>query len=168
MLCPIIVILTKTELDRGLRIAELRRLESQSMSRKQNHGHSRGEFDPDIPGALGELAFCKAMGFVWEESLNTFKRPDHGSNIQVRCAPCRARFPPTDFGNLIVRADDNPSHRYVLVVGNAPNFAVKGWMLGRDAMRKEWWGVVHNNGREAVWRVPHGRLNLNMEDFINH
>jgi hypothetical protein len=157
--CPIFVILDEEEIGRAIREAHFR--VSQSVGRKQNHGYDGDRLALDIPGAFGELVFCKATGREWRASVNTFKGPDAGRDIQVRCAPCKAKFPPDGFGNLIVRHDDDPEHRFVLVVGNPPYFVVRGWIYGREAMQPQFLRADINN-REPAWLVPCAELRRNL------
>jgi hypothetical protein len=113
-----------------------------------------------MAGGFGELVYCKASGSAWDESTGVFKRPDVGFDLQIRCAPCKARFPPQGFGNLLIYEDDDPRDRFVLVVGNSPNFVIRGWISGHMAMRDEFW---RSDFIEPCWSVPCARLNLELD-----
>jgi hypothetical protein len=115
---------------------------------KDKHGfEGDGEYI-HIQGAGGELSFCKVLRVPWVPGFNTFKKPDVlGYQVRTRSEP---------WHELIIRTDDNPAHKYVLVLGIMPMFDVVGWYLGKDARRGEWWHA--HGGREPAWFVPQEEL----------
>lgn len=110
-----------------------------------------------IDGVRGEVAFhwwLTGEGFT--PTNGTYRtKADIGEDLEVRC---RVYNPgqtwPTE---LIVRSDDDPEKRYVLIINDRTigysSFVVKGWVNGRDAMRPDW---KKNHGKwGAAWFVPH-------------
>jgi hypothetical protein len=150
MIAPIDVELSNEENVHATRIGHQRYRHSAGYALK----HGGGQADAlkiDIVGALGELAFCKAVGFVW---------PPVRHDIQVRTAPCKAKRPPPGFGTLIVRADDDDRDRFVLVIGNAPHFRVVGWIGGWDAKRDRF--IKQHADRPEAWFVPASDLHTDL------
>ena len=153
---PLYVELTPDEIEFAKNIGDTRASESRRMGLVDKNTSGKSGLFLDLIGAAGELAFCKGMNLEWSASINTFKLPDVGHDIQVRTAPCNAAYPPDDFGNLILKQNDNPSHKFVLVVGNPPHFVIKGWILGRFGMIPRW---LNNDARPPSWFVPYKKLN---------
>jgi hypothetical protein len=116
----------------------------------QNRMQINDEWSIHILGALGECAFCKATNRYWSAGVNTFKGGDVGDSIQVRT---RSRH---DY-DLIVRDGDKDADVFVLVTGGPTEFAVHGWMLGRDAKQPKY---LANYGKHGdAFFVPKRDLN---------
>lgn len=166
MLCPVHVKLSDDELMLAHGVAERR----QSNAVMNNYRENIEDFADEHPltahihGAQGELVFCKATGIRWTQSIFSFKNADVGVDVQIRCSPCKAKYPPDGFGNLVINQKDNPQHKYVLVAGNAPYFVVRGWILGEDAMHQRWLTRVRSN--PAIWLVPSRHLNPDLGSLM--
>lgn len=131
-------------------ISGLRRGESKTNGRKDNHGFSGEQaWDIEIEGCAAEMAYCKMRGQYWNGSVCSFKEADAGSNVQIR----HTTLPK---GSLIVREDDNEEHYYVLVTGRAPTLHVCGWIRGKEAKQAQFRRAP--NGREAAYFVPQNAL----------
>jgi hypothetical protein len=118
--------------------------------RNDKHGAKKEDgWSNHIEGACGELAVAKLYNVHWPGSVNAFKSPDLGALIQIRT---RSRH---DY-DLIVRDDDLDGDVYILVTGVAPDFAVRGWILGSDAKQQKWRAA--HGGREVAFFVPQGAL----------
>jgi hypothetical protein len=163
LICPIAVVLTDIELYYARSVGRERHESSLAFGFRDKHGCPGGE-DISLLGACGELAYCKAVGAEWSASIFSFKGADHGLNIQIRTSPCKKQIPPADFGNLIIRDDDNDDHYFVLVVGNPPHFLIKGWIAGRDAKVDKW--KNNHAGRPPAWFVPHRHLHLDLSTLV--
>jgi hypothetical protein len=121
-----------------------------SLRREDGHGFDGEDgWTIHIEGACGEMATAKALGRYFEPTLNTFKAPDLGANIQVRT---RSK----NHYDLLIRNDDNLDNIFVLVTGRAPLFEVRGYLRGHDAIKDEW--VKTYGGRPAAWFVPQAAL----------
>lgn len=131
-------------------VAGLRRSESKTNNRKDNHGF-KGEnaWDIEIEGAAAEMAYCKFRGKYWSASVNSFKDADCGINVQVRHTKL-------DNGSLIVREADNDEHYYVLVTGLSPSLRIVGWIKGGDAKNKAF--IKGPNNRAIAYFVPQNKL----------
>jgi hypothetical protein len=142
------VLLSKLEAVSAINVGAMRHLSSLLAGRKDKHGAS-GAWDLHINGALGEMVVCKFLGVYWSCSIDAFKRPDIGDNIQVKT---RSRH---DY-ELIVRSDDNPDHVFILVTGQCLKYRVHGWLRGGDARRPEW--LKTHGGREPAHFAPQSAL----------
>lgn len=124
--------------------------QSESIGRKlKNKMSPDNPFQTHCEGACGEAAVAKALNLWWGMGINTFKDPDIGDSIQVRCAS-------KDTGELVFRDGDNPEHYYVLVTGKCPNYVVRGFLRGADIQRDEW--VKNPNGRGSAFFAPQSAL----------
>jgi hypothetical protein len=108
-----------------------------------------GGWSKHVEGACGEVAVAKVLGRFWSPTVNVFNAPDIGRTIGVRT---RSRH---DY-DLNIRPNDKPQHAYVLVTGRAPNFIVRGYIIGADARRGKW--LRDYGGRPPAWFVPQASL----------
>lgn len=108
--------------------------------------HSRDEnpWQIDIEGACAELACAKALGVYWGAGVDTFKSPDIGHTIQVR-----STSKPSN--RLIIRENDPDDEAFILVVGKAPAYEVRGWILGREGKKPEWVKDANGIGKPAYF-----------------
>jgi len=104
----------------------------QALVRKLNDPIGKSSWATHIDGACGELAYAKAMGLYWNGSVNTFKTPDVGVDIQIR-------YTRHLDGRLIVYDTDSDANRFVLVIQSGVAFKIAGHMIGAEAKKKEWW-----------------------------
>lgn len=148
---PMKVELSNPEFLNAINIGVLRHYSSIKKGLRDAHGAKTDNgWDMHIEGACGEAAVAKALNIYWSCTINTFKSGgDVGNTIQVRT---RSK----DYYELIVRKDDRDDDVFVLVTGKAPSFNVVGWILGKDAKKKEW--IQTHGGREAAWFVPQKEL----------
>lgn len=138
------------EMLQGAHVGMMRKIECIKQGKKDAHGaHYERDWSIDIEGAIAEVAAAKALGMFWPGGINTWKKPDLGSNIQVRYSQSE------DDPHMVIRPDDNDDEIYVLVSpGDAQNeYIVHGWMRGYEAKAHEEW-VSHAYGRPKCWRVP--------------
>lgn len=142
--------LSPYELALGAHVGMQRQIESLSRGLRDQHG-ARAEmgWQLHIEGAIGELVVAKHLGIFWDGSVNTFKLPDLGRQVQVRT---RSK----DHYDLIVRTNDQDDDLFVLVTGVAPTYCVRGCIWGRHAKQLHFWAC--HGGREGAWFVPQSHL----------
>jgi len=135
--------LNDLEMEFATRLGEKRHAESANLtpSRGQPVEASLGHHKM---GACGELAAAKALNLYPGFTVNNFHGPDIEPNIQVRAS----RKP-----RLIMTRKDNPFQKYVLVVGEAPNLEVAGWMWGYEGQEPRFF-LDPNNGRPPAYFIP--------------
>jgi hypothetical protein len=132
----------------GSDIGRLRQISSLRRGLKDKHGYDGDGWGVHIEGGLGELCVAKVLNVYYDGSIDVFQRADVG-DLHVRT---RSRH---DY-ELIVRENDDPAARFVLVTGKAPKYRVRGWILGADAMKGEY--LRSHGGREPAYFVPHSAL----------
>jgi len=143
------VIMTEEQYQRAVRVATLRYNESIRRGCQQAYGAAGHNLNTDILGALGELAYCIYTNQPWSESVNTFKAPDVGKNVQVRTTRSKNN-------RLIVRRHDKDDDVFVLVIADGLKFKIVGSILGKDAKRDKFTSAPA--GRPAAWFVNQGAL----------
>jgi hypothetical protein len=162
IMAPIRVMLTPQQVERARSFAQFAREESRRIGCTDRLA---GRPEVDDGGYCGELAWHEGLGLEWEPRVNSFKDPDYGRNVQIRCSRCRKEYPPLDFGRMSVKPNDNPAHNYTLIVGHAPNYLIQGWMPGSDARNDKYWDKVGDE-QSGGWFVPQADLNRNMSELL--
>lgn len=143
------VTLTEDELYQGALIGARRQIEAVKKGLPDKHGFEGLGWDLHLEGALGELAFAKAVDRHWGGSVNVFRTQADVGKLEVRT---RSKT----WYELLIREDDSDESIFVLVTGRAPTYNVAGWIRGRDAKREEWL-QTHGN-RPPAYFVPHAQL----------
>ena len=105
----------------------------------------------DIEAAAAECALAKYLNIFWDGSEGTFKAPDLGDDIQVRCSSYAQ-------AHLIVRDKDDGAHRYILLTGEGLNWDVRGWMFGYDAKKDTYFRQSESTNAANSWWVPQSDL----------
>jgi hypothetical protein len=131
----------------AIKLAELRNLEGSALgcNASTTYKSDLAEFlTRNVNGILAELVVGRKFDRAYLPSCNTFhKQADVGQDIEVRSTHHLN-------GSLILRDNDDPARRYVLVVCEAMlGFAVRGWAYGYEVMSDEW--KVAGEGRPH-WR----------------
>lgn len=117
---------------------------------KRGAAHGADGLTIHLQGALAEVAVARFLRRPLPTGIGVFHtEPDLPPDVEVRW---RSR----DDWDLIVRDDDSPDYRFVLVTGHAPTFHLQGWTWGRDARRDEW--IRNYGGHGPAWFVPASAL----------
>lgn len=105
----------------------------------------------DLVGCAGELAVAKALNLYWDVS-SSHKTVDVGGMVEVRTVTSPNR-------RLILHETDKPNLPYVLVYSKprTTEFLLKGWLLGQDGIKEEYWSDPQNTNRHAYF-VPDSAL----------
>jgi hypothetical protein len=136
-----------TTIMEAIKIAELRWLEARAIgmnSATTYHSDYCEIMGRDITGILGEMVVGRRFDKTYLPAINTFHgKADVGEDIEVRSTEHLN-------GSLIIRDNDDPARRYVLVVVDPMRgFAVRGWVYGYEATKDEW--HKKGEGRPAWW-----------------
>jgi hypothetical protein len=121
----------------AVRVAELRGLESQLLGLNAATSYKRTfeeRLEDEVNGVLAEIIIGRIVDKkTFMPTLNGFHEvPDVGEDIEVRSTKELNH-------NLILRDNDDPFRRYVLVISDAlRGWYVKGWCYGYEAMKPEW------------------------------
>jgi len=119
--------------------------------RNRHGGDIHETWKSHIEGAAGEYAVAKFLDKHWDFvvfSGDNFKKVADVGVYQVRQAE-------KHHYRLTLRrgADtDKPDIPFILVTGLMPNFKVRGWVYGREAMQDRYWSDP--NGQGSAWWVP--------------
>lgn len=139
--------LTKMEMQIGSALGAERH--NESANRKTTRGQPvETSLDSHTVGAFGELAAARALNLYPGFTVNNFDGPDIEPDIQVRAARK---------GRLILTDRDSPFQKYVLVLGEAPNLDVAGWIWGHEGQDAKWLFDPKNN-RPPAYFVPRDAL----------
>ena len=131
-------------------IGVARHIESRRKGIINAHGfNGTGQWDIDIEGAAGEMAFAKALNVHWTGAINNFKDGDIGHKVQVRTTK-------NHNNKLIIRDNDKDDNYFVLVTGSIPLFKIQGFILGSKAKQIQWY--IGPNGRPKAYFVPQDAL----------
>ena len=144
------VSLNKEECRKAARAAIERRLTNlfKELNNLYNHGYACGNaWASDIEAAGAELAFAKSINQEWIGDVNTFHAPDVEGGWQVR-------YTDNENGKLIIRPIDEPKYeeKFVLVKGLMPKYKIVGYMVGKDAIKEEYYRDPNKKG--GAYFVP--------------
>ena len=136
-----------TTLMTAIKIAELRWQEARAMNMNAAttyESHYCEVMARDIGGILAEIVVGRRFDKTYLPATNTFhRRADVGDDIEVRSTVHLN-------GALIVRDNDDPARRYVLVVCDPmKGFVIRGWAYGHEAMQPQWRKT--GQGRPSWW-----------------
>jgi len=145
-----LVTLTWAEVLLGSTVGCMRHISALKAGKHDAHGAEAGGWNYHINGACGEIAVAKHLKCFWGGTINTWKDADLGVRLQIRT---RSK----DYYELIVRKNDSSEDHFVLVTGNAPEYVVRGWIVGEDAKKDMW--IQEYANREAAYFVPQRFLN---------
>ena len=140
--------LTHYELAMASEVGRQRQLTSMQEGRQPAHGYTGTGWEEHIEGACGEIAVAKALGIYWNGSINTFKNPDLGTNLQIRT---RSQHN----WDLIVRPTEPNNHHYILVTGTSSDpegFRIHGYITGSEAKQPQW--LADHGSRPTAYFVP--------------
>jgi len=156
---PPIVVLDKADLLRAVPIGAMRkalhRLASHRGEKRpdgngQRGGEERSPWD-EVEAAAAEYAVAKYLHRFWPADFaKRRKSVDILPDIEVRLTKYET-------GHLLIYDEDNPAYKFVLVTGAIPEFTIRGWLLGEDAMNADYWGRTRED-RAACFMVPQDRL----------
>ncbi len=142
--------LTEQEMGIAATIGIYRYLDAMRKNRRQTHGKTaRGRWETDIEGCCTELAFAKWVGRYWSGALRANARRGDVGGFEVRSCPL-------DDARLLLHAADADAAPFVLVTGTAPELTLRGWILGRDGKKTQWWSAP--DGRRPCYAVPQAAL----------
>jgi hypothetical protein len=119
-----------------------------AMQQRRSDVHGAARFDRwglHIEGAAGEIAAAKATGRYW---------PGRGDVGRVDVAGLQVRTSQRPF----LRIHEADAGIFVLVTGQIPDFAVRGWIDAREAKRPEYFGDPFNCNLPPAYFVPAERL----------
>lgn len=147
---PPVIELEHSEIAHAAITGLMRHLQNLRKGRKHAYGASaENGWAMHIEGACGELALAKHFGCYYA-GVGIFRGADVCGTEQ-----CRTTTHPD--GRLPIHPKDANDARFWLVTGCDGTYTIRGWIMGRDAKRREWWADPQKTGRFAYW-VPQSEL----------
>lgn len=120
----------------------------------------------EIEGNCGELVLAKLLKVPWVPRVMGEDKTEREQIKRFDVADLQVRTTHWPNGHLLIKPTDNPDDRFVLVVGESPDFRVVGWILARDGMKKEYWD---ENLPTPAYKIPqqvlHGLESLDLLEF---
>lgn len=107
-----------------------------------------------IAGALAEAALAKHLNKFWSKGVKGGSDVD---DVDVRCTHYHN-------GDLEMHSWDKDDRKYYLLTGMLGTYFIRGWILGKDAKKKEYW-KIKQAGRDPQFWVPQLALNDNTIDL---
>lgn len=151
----IFVRLTPWEILLAAQAGLMRQVENIKLGRKPYHGAgSLNDWQLNIEGCLGEYALAKYLGVHWS-GKGDFRGPDVGGNGHPGC---EVRVAMGDKRRLILHPEDGDNKVFWLVCGVNGSYRIKGWILGQNGKKEEWWTDPTGKDRWAFF-VPQAALN---------
>jgi hypothetical protein len=146
---PIVIRLSEAEMLTAAIVGARRQAENLAKGRLDAHGARKANgWQLHIEGACGEMAFAKYADRYWTGNLGDLDADDVG-RWQVRTRSEHSF-------DLILHRTDPDDRAFVLVTGTAPVYVIRGWIMGRDGKREEYWSDPARN-RPAFF-VPQAAL----------
>jgi hypothetical protein len=123
------------------------------IERLNKNKHARkSDWATDIDGTNSEIACSKYLGIYWLPKINTFHdKPDLINGMDVRSTTH------TD-GHLILRDNDHPHRRFILVIAKPPIYRLVGSKLGIDGMVERYRQKAFNADEADCWWVKQDDL----------
>jgi hypothetical protein len=116
---------------RASNVGCLRNLTAMRSGRQHVGGLDSTGWSEHIEGALGECAVAQALGLHWDQGINTFKTRPDVAGLQVRT---RSRHS----YDLLLRPGDSQRDAWVHVTGTCPEYWIRGWLWGYEALRSKY------------------------------
>jgi len=146
--------LTPTEFLQAALIGMLRLLKNKLRGRFNSYG---SENNPDrwgdhIEGACGEMAVAKFFNVFWSGNMDDFLAVD----VNIERFLIEVRTVDVEKKRLRLHPKDDDNRVCILVMGKAPKFKIKGWILAKDGKQDKYWEDP-GTGRPAFF-VPQSEL----------
>jgi len=143
------ITLTPYEIFIAAQAGVARTVENIRDGKKHNYGaQDKDTWQITIEGALGECALAKYLGVYWD-GKGIMRGPDVG-DMDVRTAW-------RDNSHLLVHPNDSDDRKFWLLTGLNGKYVIRGWILGKDAKKQEYWKDMQGTNRPAYF-VPQTAL----------
>ena len=146
------------EMQSASHLGILRCLESKK--HKENWGYSykgslNDQMAKSISGSMGEVALAKFLKIKFEYHCNVGGVPDlifKDLRLQVRTQI------PKNNNSLIIRPKAKPDEFYILVIDEAPNFKILGFVNSTYVLGQEQWKTTFGLDRPFCYSIPPEKL----------
>lgn len=107
---------------------------------------SRGDWNTDIEGCIGELVLARFLNAYWSPGLTGDR--DFRRGIEVRATSWQN-------GCLILHNEDADDRPFVLITLSLNEGRIRGWLFGLEGKRPEYW---RDDRKSAAYFVPQEAL----------
>lgn len=160
--------LTEAEKRVGVLIAKARYKSNRKANIKRAKLPQDSELDPDIEGAMSELALCKHLGVypegVMEVGTRSVSKGTDDGDIVFEGVSIDAKSTQHQTGRLICMKKNDAVDLYVLLVGRRGEYDIKGCMYAKDLCVEDRYGH-HGVFRKACYKAEQNEL-MNLEDVF--
>jgi len=155
------VVLTEAEKNVGLMIAKARYSSNRKADVKMAQLPKDSELDPDIEGAMSELALCKYLGVypegVMEVGTRSVSKGTDDGDLVFQGVSIDAKSTQHKSGRLICMKKNDAVDLYVLLIGRRGEYEIKGCMYAKDLCVEERYGH-HGVFRKACYKAEQDEL----------
>ena len=149
------VFLTGDEAMAASVVGAMRQIRVIQKERQVDHGtrswrRQRDRWANQIHGALGEVAFAKAVNQAWSPGGSRITTGDVANEYEVRATEMD-----NDKTCLFIYENDLDDKWYVCAIGYFPEFYFPGAIKGRDGKQQTWW---NSNADPPCYWVPLAEL----------
>ena len=146
------------EMQSAAHLGILRCLESEKYQEKWGYnykGSLNDQMAKSISGAMGEVALAKFLKIKFEYHCNVGGVPDlifKDLRLQIRTQI------PKNNNSLIIRPKAKPNEFYILVIDEAPNFKILGFVNSTYVLGQEQWKTTFGLDRPFCYSIPPEKL----------
>jgi len=156
----------ETTLDEAdLRRAKQEASENNEDTRRQGY---KDKFDPaswgssrlenDTNSRAAEIAASKVTGLPLNPYHGQGRGPDLGTDVQIKHTHWRT-------GKMIIRPkQENPDHKFILVIRQGNTFTLVGWLWGKEAHIDRHLKPPHSPGEPQNWEIE--QIHLRQMDTL--
>jgi hypothetical protein len=148
----IVVKLSSWEMLLAAQAGVMRQVENIQKERQTTYGAGGNEWQLHVEGCLGEYALAKYLGIHW---------PGKGKLRAFDVGEFDVRTRSQENYELILHPEDPDNRIFWLLCGRNGLYKVKGWILGSEGKRREYWKDPAG-GRPAYF-VPQSALNAPLD-----
>ena len=146
------------EMQSAAHLGILRCLESEKYQEKWGYnykGSLNDQMAKSISGAMGEVALAKFLKIKFEYHCNVGGVPDlifKDLRLQIRTQI------PKNNNSLIIRPKAKPNEFYILVIDEAPDFKILGFVNSTYVLGQEQWKTTFGLDRPFCYSIPPDKL----------
>ena len=146
------------EMQSAAHLGILRCLESEKYQEKWGYnykGSLNDQMAKSISGAMGEVALAKFLKIKFEYHCNVGGVPDlifKDLRLQIRTQI------PKNNNSLIIRPKAKPNEFYILVIDEAPDFKILGFVNSTYVLGQEQWKTTFGLDRPFCYSIPPEKL----------
>lgn len=127
----VVVTLTESEIMLAGTVMVQRHAQNVTKEREEKYGAEDNLIEPNMTGALGEIALAKHLNIYWSGALGKMRAKDVGV-YQVRAS--LRRNP-----SLVLHDEDKDEDVFICASVDRNRVTLLGWLRARDGKQKRFW-----------------------------